>query len=52
MPTDNSFWFQNNQRILPIIPKEIKNDPKQAIFGFDLCYFDRTVQNYELLMQC
>jgi hypothetical protein len=36
---------------LPIIPKEIKDDPEQAIFGLDLRPFNRTIQNYQLLMQ-
>jgi hypothetical protein len=42
---------RNHVANLPIIPKEIKDDPEQAIFGLDLRPFNRTIQNYQLLMQ-
>jgi len=32
-----------NLMLYRLIPKEIKDDPEQAIFGLDLWPFDRTV---------
>ena len=51
MPTDDSFWFDDDERIAPTAPDLREPDPEEAIRGAESRRRMKLVVNYELLPQ-